>query len=138
MKKPASGVLLSFLTIAGLTVAATAAIGQDGGMAKISVWSGVYTQAQSKRGEEVHITACASCHGPGLDGAGQPDMPASPGIAGTTLFWKWKGRTVGELFTYVRTEMPPDTPGTLTDQQTVDAIAHMLAVSEIPAGEKEL
>jgi len=34
--------------------------------------------------------------------------------------------------------MPPDAPGTLTDQQSIDAIAHMFAVSEMPAGDKEL
>ena len=34
--------------------------------------------------------------------------------------------------------MPPDAPGTLTDQQSIDAIAHMLALSEMPAGDKEL
>ena len=34
--------------------------------------------------------------------------------------------------------MPPDSPGTLTDQQSLDAIAHMLAVSGIPAGTREL
>ena len=34
--------------------------------------------------------------------------------------------------------MPPDAPGTLTEQQAVDAIAHMFAVSDMPAGEKEL
>jgi hypothetical protein len=34
--------------------------------------------------------------------------------------------------------MPPDSPGTLTDQESVDAIAHMLAVSGMPAGNREL
>ena len=34
--------------------------------------------------------------------------------------------------------MPPDAPGTLTDQQTMDAIAHMFAVSGMPAGDREL
>jgi hypothetical protein len=34
--------------------------------------------------------------------------------------------------------MPPDAPGTLTDQQTIDSIAHMLAMSDMPAGDKEL
>jgi hypothetical protein len=51
---------------------------------------------------------------------------------------KWAGKPVAELFTYVRTEMPPDAPNTLTDQQAIDAIAHMFAVSTIPAGDKEL
>ncbi len=31
-----------------------------------------------------------------------------------------------------------DSPGTLTDQQTLDSIAHMFAVSNMPAGEREL
>ena len=34
--------------------------------------------------------------------------------------------------------MPTDNPGTLTDQQAIDSIAHMFAVSDIPAGDKEL
>jgi hypothetical protein len=34
--------------------------------------------------------------------------------------------------------MPTDSPGILTDQQALDAIAHMFAVSNIPAGDTEL
>jgi hypothetical protein len=34
--------------------------------------------------------------------------------------------------------MPPDAPNTLTDQQAIDAIAHMFAVSGMPPGDKEL
>jgi hypothetical protein len=34
--------------------------------------------------------------------------------------------------------MPPDSPGTLTDQQALDAIAHIFAVSKMPAGDREL
>ena len=48
------------------------------------------------------------------------------------------GRAVAALFVVVRHTMPPDAPGTLTDQQSIDAIAHMFAVSEMPAGDKEL
>jgi cytochrome c len=106
--------------------------------AKMSVWSGVYTTAQAKRGEKVHSTGCAMCHGPRLDGAGQPDMPASPGIAGSMLLFKWKGQTVAALFEYVWTKMPTDNPGTLTAQDSIDSIAHMFAVSEMPPGDKEL
>ena len=104
----------------------------------VSVWSGVYTTAQGKRGEELHAAVCVMCHGPQLNGAGQPEMPPSPAIARAALLRKWSGQTVAALFVVVRHTMPPDSPGTLTDQQTVDAIAHMLAVSGIPAGGKEL
>jgi mono/diheme cytochrome c family protein len=104
----------------------------------VSVWSGVYTAAQNKRGEELHLSVCVMCHGRQLNGAGNPEMPPSPAIARAPFFRKWTGQTVAELFVYVRHTMPTDSPGTLTDQQSVDAIAHMLAVSGIPAGDREL
>lgn len=110
----------------------------DAAAAKVSVWSGVYTAAQNERGEELHSGACAHCHGSRLNGAGQPDQPPSPAIARAGFLRKWTGQTVAALFTYVRTRMPPDNPGSLTDQQSIDAIAHMFAVSNIPAGKKEL
>ena len=78
------------------------------------------------------------CHGPRLNGAGQSEMPPSPAIAGATFLRKWSGQSVAALFVIVRHTMPPDSPGTLTDQQSIDAIAHMLAVSGIPAGNREL
>jgi cytochrome c len=104
----------------------------------VSVWSGVYTPAQNKRGEEVHANVCAMCHGRRLNGAGQSEMPPSPAIAGATFLKKWAGSNVAALFVIVRHTMPPDAPNTLTDQQSLDALAHMFAVSGIPAGNKEL
>jgi mono/diheme cytochrome c family protein len=106
--------------------------------AQVSIWSGVYTEAQNKRGQELYSGACSQCHGPRLNGAAQSDQPPSPAIARAGFLRKWDGKTVAELFTYVREMMPTDRPGTLTDQDSIDAIAHMFAVSEIPAGDKEL
>jgi mono/diheme cytochrome c family protein len=105
---------------------------------KSSIWSGVYTKAQDERGAKVHKANCVSCHGSRLNGAGEPDMPSSPAIARESFLRKWNGRNVAELSEYVRTKMPPDTPGRLNDQETVDSIAHMFATSNIPAGDKEL
>lgn len=124
--------------VAAPAVTAQGAMAQQGGGTRVSVWSGVYTTAQSKRGEEVSSSACAQCHGSRLNGAGQPDQPPSPAIARAPFLRKWAGKPVAELFVYVRTDMPPDAPGTLSEQQTVDVIAHMFAVSTIPAGDKEL
>lgn len=105
---------------------------------KVSIWSGVYSAVQNERGEELHSGACAQCHGLSLNGAGQPDMPPSPAIARASFLRKWSGQTVAALFVYVCTKMPPDNPGTLNEQQCADAIAHMFAKSNIPAGDKEL
>jgi mono/diheme cytochrome c family protein len=105
---------------------------------KVSAWSGVFTQDQSKRGEELYSGACAHCHGERLNGAAQADQPPSPAIARVAFLRKWDGQPVAALFTYVLTNMPPDAPGTLTKQNAIDAIAHMFAVSNMPAGNKEL
>ena len=104
----------------------------------VPTWSGVYTAAQNKRGEDLHEAVCSMCHGPRLNGAGQSEMPPSPAIAGSTLLRKWSGQSVAALVIYVRHAMPPDAPNTLTDQQAVDAVAHMLFFSGMPAGEREL
>lgn len=125
--------------VAALALATPVAMAQEGGAkASVSVWSGVYTAAQNKRGEELYSGACAQCHGLKLNGAGQPDQPPSPAIARATFLRKWTGQPVAALFAYVRTKMPPDNPGSLTDQQSIDAIAHMFAVSNIPPGDTEL
>jgi S-disulfanyl-L-cysteine oxidoreductase SoxD len=128
--------LASFAIGAALACATAVAGAQT--VKPVSVWSGVYTAAQNKRGEELHAAACAVCHGPRLNGAGQPEMPPSPAIAGAVLLRKWSGQTVAALFVVVRHTMPPDAPGILTDQQIIDSIAHMFAVSGMPAGSKEL
>jgi mono/diheme cytochrome c family protein len=104
----------------------------------VSVWSGVYNDAQIKRGQALYGGGCSHCHGARLNGAGQSDQPPSPAVARAGFLRKWDGRTVAELFTYVRDQMPPDNPGSTSDQQAVDVVAYMFSVSEIPAGDREL
>jgi S-disulfanyl-L-cysteine oxidoreductase SoxD len=127
---------MKWLIAVALALVATLAAAQTA--KSVSVWSGVYTAAQAKRGEQVHTDVCAMCHGPRLNGAGQSEMPPSPAIAGSAFLRKWAGRNVAALFLYIRQTMPPDSPGTVTNQQTADAIAHMFAVSNMPVGDKEL
>ena len=124
--------MLASLTVGAafaLTMPVTTILAQPAG-SKVSVWSGVYTQAQSKRGETLYSGACAQCHGLKLNGAGQPDLPPSPAIARATFLRKWDGKTVAELLTYVRETMPIDTPGTLTDQQTEDVGLALMKLEE--------
>ena len=125
------------LTIGAALACVTAVAGAQT-VKPVSVWSGVYTAAQNQRGQEFHADVCAMCHGPRLNGAGQSEMPPSPAIAGGTFLRKWSGQNVAVFFVIVRHTMSFDSLGTLTDQQSIDAIAHMLAVSGIPAGDREL
>ena len=139
MMKVGAGIVSLTGLVAALALATPVAMAQEGGAkAGVSIWSGVYTAVQSKRGEELYSGACAQCHGLRLNGAAAPDQPPSPAIARAGFLRKWAGKPVAELFVYVRTKMPPDNPGTLTDQQAIDAIAHMFAVSNIPPGDTEL
>src|SRR5262245_46103481 len=134
MKAGVRAGLLALLTVGAVSAATppvTTALAQAAG---VSIWSGVYTKAQSERGQELYSGSCAQCPGLKLNGAAQPDQPPSPAIARAGFLRKWNGKTAGELFTYVREMMPTDRPGTLTDQQSIDAIAYMFAVSDIPAG----
>lgn len=132
--------LLASLTVGtglAVTTSVTTGLAEPAG-AKISIWSGVYTPAQSERGEKLYSGACAQCHGRLLNGAAQPDQPPSPAIARVGFLRKWEGKPLGALFTYVREMMPTDNPGSLTDQQAIDVITHMFAVSKLPTGDKEL
>ena len=105
---------------------------------QVSIWSGVYSKAQAERGAEVQANNCGKCHGPRLNGAGWPDQPPSPAIAREGFLKRWEGKPLAELFTYIREMMPADNPGTLNENETADAIANMLAVSNVPVGEHEL
>jgi mono/diheme cytochrome c family protein len=98
-----------------------------------SVWDGVYTAEQAKRGAALYAANCASCHGLGLTGG-----ESAPPLTGGEFLSNWNGLTVGELFERIRTSMPADRPGTLTRVQNADILAHLLSVGEFPPGGAEL
>jgi len=98
-----------------------------------SVWNGVYTPEQARRGETAYLQTCASCHGPALDGG---DM--TPPLVGGAFTSNWNDLTVGDLFDRIRTTMPLDNPGRLSRPQTADVIAFVLKANGWPAGAAEL
>src|SRR5262245_51685707 len=94
--------IVSFAWLISATAVTTQdAVAQQPGGTRVSIWTGVYTTAQSKRGEEFYSGACAQCHGARLNGAAQPDQPPSPAIARVAFLRKWAGKPVAELFAYV-------------------------------------
>lgn len=119
--------------------AATAADGRWQPAATTSVWDGVFARVQAERGQRVQRTACAECHGTRLDGAPlDPDRSSTPPLARARFLRVWDGRSLGALFAFIKTTMPPSSPGSLSDEEYLDAIAHMLAVSNVPAGARPL
>lgn len=96
-------------------------------------WDGVYTDAQSKRGETVYAQSCASCHGPELAGA-----DTAPALTGSEFNTDWNDLPLEDLFERMRTTMPADAPGTLSRQQYADLLSFVLAKGGFPAGQTEL
>jgi mono/diheme cytochrome c family protein len=98
-----------------------------------SVWDGVYTEDQARRGAAVYAKECASCHGADLNGG-----ESAPPLVGGTFLSNWNTLTVGDLFERIRQSMPQDNPGRLSRQQDADVLAFMLQANEFPAGKTEL
>lgn len=98
-----------------------------------SVWDGVYTPEQAKRGEEVYVTHCSTCHGAKLEG-----VEDAPSLTGKSFLDGWDGLTLGALFEKVRKKMPRDNPGQLSRQQYLDVVAYVLSANKIPEGKAEL
>jgi polar amino acid transport system substrate-binding protein len=116
--------------------AAPGAVAQTGAA---TIWDGVFTAEQSRRGQLAYTGPCDRCHGYKLDGAADdPDMLPAPPVAGAKFVRKWNGRSLAALFEYTRAAMPSNNPGYLSDGEVADIVAFMLASSGAPAGEVEL
>lgn len=111
--------------------AATAAIALAS--AEPSVWDGVYSPAQAKRGQELYTKSCASCHHDDLQGHG-----ATPSLAGAEFRDRWDGQTLGDLFEKMQATMPGDHPGTLSREDNAAILAFILRANEMPAGDKDI
>lgn len=98
-----------------------------------SVWQGVYTTEQAKRGESLYARECASCHGDSLTGGEQV-----PPLAGGEFLADWDGLSAGDLFERIRKTMPMNKPGKLTPEVNADILAYVLAVNKFPSGDTEL
>ena len=98
-----------------------------------TVWDGVFTEEQAKRGELAYKDNCSSCHGGDLGGDG-----FAPALAGADFSGNWNDLSVGDLYERVRISMPPTGPNTVTNAQKADILAHIFTVNKYPAGTTEL
>ena len=98
-----------------------------------SVWDGVYTDEQAKRGEPMYQKECAACHGATLNGG-----ESAPPLTGGAFLANWNGLTMGDLFDRIRKTMPQSNPGRLTRQQDADILAFMLSANKFPSGKADL
>lgn len=89
-----------------------------------STKSGVYSREQAIRGLDVYLGMCKNCH-------------AAESHTGTA-FAKWNGKTLSELYVYIRDQMPKNAPGSLTPEENADVLAYLLKLNRMPDGNDDL
>ncbi|HET9426141.1 MAG TPA: cytochrome c [Gemmatimonadaceae bacterium] len=91
----------------------------------LTTLSGVYTREEANIGKEIYVALCESCH-------------KAVSHTGPVFRLKWTGRPLSELYTYMRTMMPKNEPGSLADEDYAVLLAYMLQMNQMPAGKTYL
>jgi mono/diheme cytochrome c family protein len=127
---------LALVVAAGLSIALAARARKTSAQeseATKTVWEGVYTEEQSKRGRTVYVDKCSNCHADDLSGG-----ETATALVGGTFEGGWNGLTANDLFERIRISMPQDKPGTMSRQQVADVVGYIFDVNKFPRGDKEL
>ena len=95
-----------------------------------TVWDGVYTDAQAARGTLAFNQSCSNCHTLAPQGKGP--------LTGEKFWEGFAQRTVGDLLTFVRTNMPNGNGGSLPASTYNDLAALILKSNGFPGGMVEL
>ena len=95
-----------------------------------TVDQGVYTNAQAARGAKLFDSNCTMCHR-------EPGGNA-PVLAGERFTKTFSDATLQTVFTTIKTTMPRQAPGSLSDAEYVDLVAHLLKINNYADGMNEL
>jgi mono/diheme cytochrome c family protein len=109
------------VTLIGLTLGGRALAHAQGDSVKSSPAPGVYSDSQATRGAEVYRTQCGRCHSP-------------KDHSGADFQLHWNGLTVKALYDYLRSTMPDDDPGTLSEDEYLTSMAYIFRLNGMPAG----
>src|SRR5262252_7620447 len=94
--------------------------------------AGWYTSEQAAKGHLQYVPKCGVCHGADLKGGGAPELKG-PGFAA-----KWNGKSLAELYTYTRQQMPKGNGDSLPAQDYADIVAYIVSQNGIPSGTNKL
>lgn len=93
-----------------------------------------FTTDQVSRGSDIYADRCVQCHGDQLDNG---EFGGAP-LNGSYFKKHWAAGSVAALVAFMKAKMPPDRPGSLTDQTYADLTAFLLDANDYPKGDKEL
>jgi len=95
-----------------------------------SVLDGVYSEAQAKRGQDEFGEKCSECH--------EGTEPSGPELSGSKFIDNWREDTLDGFFSFVKTNMPQDAAGSLSEAQYLDIVAWILKNNNYKSGPKDL
>jgi mono/diheme cytochrome c family protein len=122
-----------------LCAAAVALLAAQEAAKRKTVRDAVYTEAQAQRGQKVYEARCVTCHLQDLEGSNNPDAGARGApLVGTRFVQDFGESKVSALFNKMKRDMPSGNPGSLTDQEYLDAASFVLQRNKFPAGAAEL
>ena len=87
-----------------------------------------FTASQAESGRTLYQTSCAACHLPNLQGSFE-----APALSGGNFSSIWGIRQVRDLLNLLQETMPPQAPGSLSEQEYAEIGAYILSQNNIPA-----
>jgi mono/diheme cytochrome c family protein len=112
------------VSVCAADVAAQAAPASPTGSAG-STLAGVYSTKQAERGEAVYKASCLECH-----------VPSD--YTGDAFTAKFVGGTAYDMFEGIRSSMPQNNPGSLSNQQYTDLVAYLFKLNGLPVRETDM
>ena len=101
--------------------------------ARSTIWEGVYTDEQAKRGEQAYAKSCAKCHAEDLLGSTN-----APALVGQAFFARFDRQSADDVVDVIRRTMPQEAPDTLGMPMYADIVSFLLRSNAAPAGKTEL
>ena len=86
---------------------------------------GPFTDAQAQAGQPIYRSRCAACH----EGGGETGP-----LSGANFVNTWTTRSTRDLYTRIKTTMPFNDPGSLTDADAASVVAYVLKSNGAVAG----
>jgi cytochrome c5 len=96
-----------------------------------TVWDGVFSEDQARRGRDSYNASCSSCH--------RADLTGYEGALKSQKFMdRWREDALESLYLNIKRSMPRNAPGTLETATYLDIVAYILQQNGFPAGVSDL
>ncbi len=110
---------------AAVAIGTAAAAGIWASCAMAQTGSGPFTEAQAQAGQPIYVSRCASCHEAGGETAR---------LMGPSFTQGWKSRSTRDLYIRIKTTMPFNNPGSLSEAEAASVVAYILKSNGATAG----